>query len=374
MSRLAEAEWIRACEDVRKSAPSIGTVGEWRALCEGGWTSPMPGDLPDLGINDGVYPRESHAAPNAQTLSQPTAASFDMGHLVNTAEAPESPTSPPNLKLPNPIRKSSEDQSGTDQPGTHTTASRSPSPLTTRDPPLHVVQKKPSKSEPDPGVQMANEPENTDPNNSSVSLSTRSRGMDGTSSKDSSAFTGSATYSTNVELPVMDTRRRAEQPDLNSDHSTKLELGATQQLQSMTSSREYLPNEGVQLDAAKKHHTDLVEEREAEEQYPASPDNTRPESGRDVIVGGGVTRRLSVESSSSLVAAMRERYDSPSVSYCVTSHQYTIQMLLPDEIFLSATTRFASYVPEGVRFSRSLHSDRAIQVALTQPRDRGRPV
>lgn len=326
MSRLAEAEWIRACEDVRKSAPSIGTVGEWRALCEGGWTSPMPGDLPDLGINDSVYPKDSHGAPNAQTPSQPTAASFDMGHLVNTAEAPESPTSSPNLKLPNPIRKLSEDQFGTEQPGTHTTASRSPSPLTTRDPPLRVVQK-PSKSEPDPGVQMANEPENTDTNNSSVSVSTRSREMDGTSSKDSSAFTSSATYSTNVELPVMDTQRRAEQPDLNPDHSTKLELGATQQLQSMTSSREYLPNEGVQLDAAKKHHPDLVKEREAEEQYPASLDNTRlPESGRDVIVGGGVTRRLSVESSSSLVAAMRERYDTPPVSYCVTSQQYTIQI------------------------------------------------
>ena len=35
MARVADAEWLRACEEVRRMAPSVGSVGEWRALCEG---------------------------------------------------------------------------------------------------------------------------------------------------------------------------------------------------------------------------------------------------------------------------------------------------------------------------------------------------
>ncbi|KAK0204886.1 hypothetical protein DFS33DRAFT_706109 [Desarmillaria ectypa] len=49
MSRIADAEWLRACEGVRRYAPTVGPLGEWRALCEGGWGGPMPPDLPDLG-------------------------------------------------------------------------------------------------------------------------------------------------------------------------------------------------------------------------------------------------------------------------------------------------------------------------------------
>ena len=35
MARVADAEWLRACEGVRRISPSVGPVGEWRALCEG---------------------------------------------------------------------------------------------------------------------------------------------------------------------------------------------------------------------------------------------------------------------------------------------------------------------------------------------------
>lgn len=48
LARLAEAEWFRACEQVRKFAPFIGNLGEWRVLCEGSWSGPTPGDLPDV--------------------------------------------------------------------------------------------------------------------------------------------------------------------------------------------------------------------------------------------------------------------------------------------------------------------------------------
>ncbi|KAJ8072420.1 hypothetical protein PM082_015979 [Marasmius tenuissimus] len=48
VSRLADAEWTKACEGVRRFSPTIGKLGEWRALCEGGWTGSIPQDLPDV--------------------------------------------------------------------------------------------------------------------------------------------------------------------------------------------------------------------------------------------------------------------------------------------------------------------------------------
>ncbi|KAF9004001.1 hypothetical protein BDQ17DRAFT_1355311 [Cyathus striatus] len=48
LSRLADAEWLRTCECVRRFSPTIGPLGEWRALCEGGWAGNVPSDLPDI--------------------------------------------------------------------------------------------------------------------------------------------------------------------------------------------------------------------------------------------------------------------------------------------------------------------------------------
>ncbi|KAJ3744436.1 hypothetical protein DFH05DRAFT_1399235 [Lentinula detonsa] len=50
VSRLADAEWLRSCESVRRFAPSIGRLSEWRTYCEGGWTGPVPADLKDIGV------------------------------------------------------------------------------------------------------------------------------------------------------------------------------------------------------------------------------------------------------------------------------------------------------------------------------------
>ncbi|KAJ7019925.1 hypothetical protein C8F04DRAFT_1146197 [Mycena alexandri] len=47
VSRVADAEWLRTCEGVRRFSPTIGPLGEWRALCEGGWTGPVPPSLVD---------------------------------------------------------------------------------------------------------------------------------------------------------------------------------------------------------------------------------------------------------------------------------------------------------------------------------------
>ncbi|EKM78814.1 hypothetical protein AGABI1DRAFT_107287 [Agaricus bisporus var. burnettii JB137-S8] len=48
LSRIADTEWTRCCESIRRSAPIIGFLGEWRALCEGLWYKDVPEDLVDL--------------------------------------------------------------------------------------------------------------------------------------------------------------------------------------------------------------------------------------------------------------------------------------------------------------------------------------
>ncbi|PFH53012.1 hypothetical protein AMATHDRAFT_55922 [Amanita thiersii Skay4041] len=48
LSRLADGEWLRTCETIRRCSPNIGPLGEWRSLCEGGWQGPVPQELPDI--------------------------------------------------------------------------------------------------------------------------------------------------------------------------------------------------------------------------------------------------------------------------------------------------------------------------------------
>ncbi|KAG7451202.1 uncharacterized protein BT62DRAFT_926854, partial [Guyanagaster necrorhizus] len=71
MSRIADAEWLRACEGVRRYAPAVGLLGEWRALCEGGWGGPIPPDLPDLGAPAQQQPRTQPPPPPSQTIREP---------------------------------------------------------------------------------------------------------------------------------------------------------------------------------------------------------------------------------------------------------------------------------------------------------------
>ncbi|GLB40409.1 hypothetical protein LshimejAT787_0802800 [Lyophyllum shimeji] len=56
LSRIADAEWLKTCEGVRRFAPTIGQLGEWRALCEGAWTGPVPTDLPDMDESQQPHP------------------------------------------------------------------------------------------------------------------------------------------------------------------------------------------------------------------------------------------------------------------------------------------------------------------------------
>ena len=65
LARIADAEWLRSCEGVRRFAPTIGYLGEWRALCEGGWTGARPSDLPDVDVQQPI---------GAQTFRPPSRA------------------------------------------------------------------------------------------------------------------------------------------------------------------------------------------------------------------------------------------------------------------------------------------------------------
>ncbi|KDQ59199.1 hypothetical protein JAAARDRAFT_175969 [Jaapia argillacea MUCL 33604] len=52
LARIADAHWLRTCEVLRRASPAIGSVGEWRTLCEANWSRPVPKDLPDLGVQE----------------------------------------------------------------------------------------------------------------------------------------------------------------------------------------------------------------------------------------------------------------------------------------------------------------------------------
>lgn len=50
LSRIADAEWLRSCEAVKRFAPTIGFLGEYRAYCEGGWSGSPPKEVPDVDV------------------------------------------------------------------------------------------------------------------------------------------------------------------------------------------------------------------------------------------------------------------------------------------------------------------------------------
>ncbi|KAI0039876.1 hypothetical protein FA95DRAFT_1612234 [Auriscalpium vulgare] len=64
LSRVADAEWLRSGECVRRFSPLIGQMGEWKALCEGGWTGALAGDLPDVDKYSDLAPAQVADAQN----------------------------------------------------------------------------------------------------------------------------------------------------------------------------------------------------------------------------------------------------------------------------------------------------------------------
>lgn len=109
LSRVADAEWQKSCESIRRFSPTIGPLGEWRALCEGGWSGSVPQGLPDLDASNAPQAPQAARSTEEDTQQMSLPAQEEI-----RAETPE-------------FRESAEQL----PPAGH-----SPSPLVQRDPPL----------------------------------------------------------------------------------------------------------------------------------------------------------------------------------------------------------------------------------------------
>lgn len=92
LSRVAETEWQRSCEEVRRISPHVGSLGEWRSLCEGGWTNPLPRDLPDPSVHaarSGTPHKDLSVPSNQQMLANHT------GTMPTTRSRAPTPESSP---------------------------------------------------------------------------------------------------------------------------------------------------------------------------------------------------------------------------------------------------------------------------------------
>ncbi|KAI0782320.1 hypothetical protein C8Q75DRAFT_506458 [Abortiporus biennis] len=99
LARIADGQWLRYCEGVRRFGPTIGQLGQWRSLCEGGWTGSIPQDLPSIDDSTTAKsPPSPVAEPNPET--PPSKPNQDLA--LPTSPAPEyssrgpTPTSDPH--------------------------------------------------------------------------------------------------------------------------------------------------------------------------------------------------------------------------------------------------------------------------------------
>lgn len=99
LARIADAEWVRCCESVRKSSSQIGSLGEWRSFCDGGWTGKIPDDLPDaessVTTNSSLAPLPVvEEGPKKDGCSETNKAGYTP---ANTLSTPPSPTAKSDL-------------------------------------------------------------------------------------------------------------------------------------------------------------------------------------------------------------------------------------------------------------------------------------
>ncbi|KAF8501481.1 hypothetical protein F5888DRAFT_1672612 [Russula emetica] len=119
LSRVAEAEWLRTTEGLRRFSPLIGQLGEWKAFCEGGWTGPVPGDFPsidqkpdpprevqevgpdprELGLSP-APPRPLPIAPSTSLNLKPPPAIYDDGSVRSIASLGSFPEPPTHFPIP----------------------------------------------------------------------------------------------------------------------------------------------------------------------------------------------------------------------------------------------------------------------------------
>ncbi|KAI0259882.1 hypothetical protein BC834DRAFT_973912 [Gloeopeniophorella convolvens] len=142
LSRIAEAEWLRSAEGVRRFSPLVGQLGEWKALCEGGWDGPVPGDLPDVdqvaepswSMQDpppldrelGLAPNSPRPLPVPSSLRtipvQPPPTVYEDGSVRSIASLGSFPEPPSHFPIP-PLTGSVSSSSGANSPVTPYNAS-----------------------------------------------------------------------------------------------------------------------------------------------------------------------------------------------------------------------------------------------------------
>ncbi|GJE85676.1 hypothetical protein PsYK624_017550 [Phanerochaete sordida] len=113
LSRVADAEWLRVCEGVRRVSPNIGQVGEWRVLCEGNWNGPVPAPLPDIDEAKPVR-AESDSNSNKVTTDDPVECLPD-SLIASPAPQYASRATTPNERVPLPPNYFSPPKSTTPQ-------------------------------------------------------------------------------------------------------------------------------------------------------------------------------------------------------------------------------------------------------------------
>ncbi|KAG6909058.1 hypothetical protein DXG01_002211 [Tephrocybe rancida] len=107
LSRVADAEWLKTCEGVRRYAPTIGQLGEWRALCEGGWSGSIPPDLIDPDESQRI--QDQNNAPNKSTEKNPEDEERRLPTTVGNIQAKDSRESTENARASNTTQLSGSD-------------------------------------------------------------------------------------------------------------------------------------------------------------------------------------------------------------------------------------------------------------------------
>jgi hypothetical protein len=91
LGRVAEAQWFRVCETVRRSSPSVGPLGEGKAYLEGNFLSQAPPDLPsetNIETINNFPPSNSSSGPLSPP--GPYLPTSNTTNPVSTAPAPDS--------------------------------------------------------------------------------------------------------------------------------------------------------------------------------------------------------------------------------------------------------------------------------------------
>lgn len=124
VSRVADAEWARTCESIRRFSPSIGPLGEWRALCEGAWTGSLPNGLPDISPTPAQAPLPTRGVTEWGQNIPPSK------HEYQTSLPLPSQTNPADLERPHPPFSSNEHNQNQGSISSITTLSAFPFPPT----------------------------------------------------------------------------------------------------------------------------------------------------------------------------------------------------------------------------------------------------